>query len=75
MAIITQEYFSGGTGHAPTGTDSMPPLATVLRDIADDFTEIHAQMTALMVQLDTEGGLGGGYVAGFTPAALTHVKG
>lgn len=75
MATITQEYFTGGAGHAPTGTDSQPPLATVLRDIADDLTEIHTQMTALMVALDAEGGLGGGYVAGFTPAALVTIKG
>jgi hypothetical protein len=75
MATITEEYFTGGTGHAPTGTDSMPPLATVLRDMIDDFTELRDNMVGLMVALDAEGGLGGGYVAGYTPAALKSIKG
>lgn len=38
MATIRTDYFTGGAGQAPTGSDAYPPLATVLRDIADDLT-------------------------------------
>lgn len=37
MATITVNYGSGGGHVAPFGHDSQPPLATVLRDIADDL--------------------------------------
>jgi len=37
MATIKANYFTGAAGHTPRGVDSQPPLATVLRDIADDL--------------------------------------
>lgn len=37
MATITVNYGSGGGHMAPYGHDSQPPLAEVLRDIADDL--------------------------------------
>lgn len=37
MAIIKVDYGTGGGHMSPTGHDSQPPLATVLRDIADDL--------------------------------------
>ena len=37
MATITIEYGQGGMHMSPTGHDVQPPLAAVLRDIADDL--------------------------------------
>jgi hypothetical protein len=70
---IYEDSFSGGSGITPF--DGTPNLAAALRNAVDDLMELRTQMVALMVQLDTEGNLGGGYVTGFTPAALTLIKG
>jgi len=37
MATIKSDYGHGGVPMTPTGVDSQPPLALVLRDIADDI--------------------------------------
>ena len=49
-------------------------LVDVLGAVVDDLTELRTQLIATLTQLDTEGALGGGYVAGFSPAALETEK-
>lgn len=39
MASIKIDYGTGGGHMSPTGHDGHPPLATVLRDIADDLAD------------------------------------
>jgi hypothetical protein len=44
MGTILENYLSGGAGLVPFGTDATPPLASVLRDIADDFVTLQTQL-------------------------------
>ena len=74
-SVIKVDYFTGGSGHAPTGTDNHPPLAQAMRDGIDDMTEMRDKWATILTKLDTEGGLGGGYVAAGTLAAQKLTKG
>lgn len=76
MAEVKSDYGWGGAQSTPEGSGD-PPLATVLRDEADDFETLRAKFNALLTQLDTEGGLGGGYVSSFEIASgdIKHKKG
>jgi hypothetical protein len=56
MAEIKVDYGSGGVPIAPTGVDSQAPLATVLRDVADDLGDLMGTKT------DGSGVVEGGYV-------------
>lgn len=75
MPAIKESYFEGGAGHTPRGSDHHPALAASLRAGIDDITELRTQLIALLTKLDTEAGLGGGYVAACSPAAQTLTKG
>ena len=75
MATIDQLLGDGGMGRGVSKESGVDNLVELFNAAADDLTELRTQFVALLTQLDTEGGLGGGYVAGFTPAALTLVKG
>jgi len=75
MATIDQLLGDGGQGRGVTRESGVDPLVDLFNATVDDLTELRTQFIALLTQLDTEGGLGGGYVAGFSPAALTLVKG
>ena len=70
----TIDELLGDGGRGMSRESGVDPVKELFDAAADDITEIHTKMTALMVALDAEGGLGGGYVAGFTPAAQTLVK-
>jgi hypothetical protein len=74
-SAIKEDYFTGGAGMAPTGTDFHPPLAQALRDGIDDITDLRTKLLAVCTMLDAEAGLGGGYVAAGTPAAQALTKG
>jgi hypothetical protein len=71
----TIDQLLGDGGRGLSRESGVDPVKDLFDAAADDLTEIRTQFVALLTQLDTEGGLGGGYVAGFTPAALTLVKG
>lgn len=75
MATIDQLLGDGGQGRGVSRESGVDPLVDLFNAAADDLTELHSKVTGLMVALDAEGALGGGYVAGFTPAAQTLVKG
>lgn len=72
MATIYSDSFHGGAGH--TDGDEVP-LALAFQDTADDLAELREKLISTLTQLDTEGGLGGGYVAGNTPDAMKTVNG
>lgn len=61
MATIPKEFGSGGSGVPPAGSSS-PSLKDILWDEADDLETVRTKFNALLAQLDTEAGLGGGYV-------------
>ena len=61
-SVITVEFGSGGGQMTPQGGAGEPTLVNVLRDSIDDMTDVRTKFDALMVRLDAEGGLGGGYV-------------
>lgn len=76
MATIKSDYFTGGAGQAPVGSDANPPLQLVLRDIADDLTELRAKFVATLAKLDLDTGVNDtDYAAVGTPAALKTIKG
>lgn len=71
----TIDQLLGDGGRGISRESGVDPMKDLFDAAADDLTEIRTKFVALLTQLDTEGGLGGGYVAGFTPAALNLVKG
>lgn len=78
MATITTQFGTGGANLAPSDAQGAPSLATTLRDIADDLTEIRTQFVALLVKIDADSGDTGGdsdYAATLTPDALLTIKG
>lgn len=80
MATISEKFGTGGANLTPAkssarDTSTNPSLALALRDIADDLAEIRTKFIATLTQLDTEGGLGGGYVTANSPDALKTIKG
>lgn len=55
MANIKVNYGDGGEHLNPKGgTTANPALATVLRDMADDFETIRANLNAFNAKLDTD---------------------
>jgi hypothetical protein len=70
----TIDELLGDGGRGLSRESGVDPVKELFDAAADDLTELNTQFVALLTQLDTEGGLGGGYVAGFTPAAQTLVK-
>jgi hypothetical protein len=63
MAEITEDYGTGGAGLVPKNGSRKPPLATILRDIADDLealnggidgTAITAEITAAALAAFTD---------------------
>ena len=38
-SVIKTDFFTGGSGHAPTGSDFHPPLAQALRDVRREAVE------------------------------------
>lgn len=74
MATIKEDYLSGGAG-LHLGSSSQPALTTVLREIADDLTAIHAAFVALTAKLDADAGVTDADYNTLNPAALTHIKG
>jgi hypothetical protein len=76
MAAIKTSFGSGGAGLTPGDSAGSPDLATALRDIADDMTELRTQFVALLAKLDADTGTtDSDYESTLTPAALTHTKG
>lgn len=76
MATITEKFGAGGVGLQPGHGD--PSLATALRDVADDLTELRTQFIALLAKIDADSGDTGGdadYESTLTPAALVTIKG
>lgn len=75
MATIDQLLGNGGQGRGVSNESGVDNLTALFNAVVDDMQANVTNLTALMVQLDTEAQLGGGYVAGYTPDALTLVKG
>jgi hypothetical protein len=58
MASITQTWGSGGIPLAPQNDNAaQPSLATVGRDVADDFETLRAQFNLLLAKLDADAGV------------------
>ena len=76
MATIKENFGSGGSGLTPNKSAGTPSLATILREIADDFTAIHASILGITAQLDVDTGVADtDYAANNDPAALLTLKG
>lgn len=76
MATIKTSFGSGGGNVAPGGSAGTPDLATALRDIADDLTELRTQFVALLAKLDADAGVTDvDYASTLTPAAQLTIKG
>lgn len=70
MTVQKDRKYVGGRKVAEKGG-----LDLDLQDVADDLAELRSKLISTLTQLDTEGGLGGGYVSGNTPDAMKTVKG
>lgn len=76
MTTITTEFGRGGANLTPDDSAGVPDLATTLRDIADDLTNLRTQFVALLTKLDGDTGVADtNYAATLTPAALVTIKG
>jgi len=64
MSEQKERQYEGGKRLAEKGG-----LDSDMRDVADDHETLRAQFNALLAKLDTEGGLGGGYVTALEIAA------
>lgn len=75
MSAIPTTYGSGGAALTPNDSSGQPELATVLREVADDFAELRTQFIALLAKLDADAGVTDtDYESGLTPAALKTTK-
>ena len=75
MSAIRTNFGEGGANLVPGGAAGSPDLATALRDIADDLTELRTKYVALLAKLDADSGVGDtNYAATNTPAALKTTK-
>jgi hypothetical protein len=76
MTTITTEYGTGGGNIQPGGSSGEPDLATTLREIVDDLTELRAQLIATHVKLDADAGVtDADYASTLVPDALKTIKG
>jgi hypothetical protein len=76
MTTITTAFGTGGGNLVPGTAGGTPTLATTLRDVADDLTELRTQLIALLAKLDADAGVTDtDYESSLTPAALLTVKG
>lgn len=76
MATINANFGFGGSNLTPGDGAGSPSLATVLRDMADDFTAIHASVVGITAQLDADAGVTDtDFAANNDPAALKTIKG
>jgi hypothetical protein len=57
MAVIKANFGSGGSGITPNRSAGTPWLAQILRDMADDFETIRANVNALNAKLDADSGV------------------
>jgi len=71
---IKTNQFAGGAGLHPSGNGS-PSVASALRDVADDTTELRTQFVALLAKLDLDAGVtDADYASLLTPAAQLLTK-
>ena len=78
MATIKENFGHGGANMVPQGSQGVPALAEVLRDIADDLEALHTAFTTLTAKIDADSGDTGGdsdYASVCDPAALKTEKG
>jgi hypothetical protein len=75
MATIDQLLGNGGQGRGISSESGVDTLVALFNAVVDDLQANVTNLTALMIKLDGEAQLGGGYVTAHTPAALTLVKG
>lgn len=72
MSAISTSFGTGGSNLTP---EQNPSLATALREICDDLTELRAQLIATLAKLDLDVGVTDvNYESTLTPAALTTSK-
>lgn len=75
MTAIKTTFGTGGSGLTPTKSAGSPDLATTLREVADDFTELRAQFNALLAKLDADTGVNDtNFAATLAPAAQKTTK-
>jgi len=75
MAAISDRFGAGGANMQPGGSNGSPDLATALRDLVDDITEVRGKVITLAAKLDADSGVGDtNYVATCSPAAMKSSK-
>lgn len=76
MSTIKTNFGSGGANLTPGGSAGSPDLATALREVADDLTELRTKFIAVLAKLDDDAGVTDtNYEALHTPVALKTIKG
>lgn len=76
MTTIKTSFGRGGAGLTPNRSSGIPDVATTLREIADDLTELRTQFIALLAKLDADAGITDtDYESTLTPAAQKTIKG
>lgn len=75
MTAIKTTFGTGGANLTPNKSAGEPDLATTLREVADDFTELRTQFVALLAKLDGDAGVAlTNYAATLTPATQKTTK-